>query len=196
MINSLNHIDQQLFLKLNGEVSPFIDQLMYLISDKYVWVPFYLLLVVLIVRKYRWNSVWFILGAIIMITLTDQISNVLKDGVKRFRPCKDPEIGHLVHIVNNYCRSSYGFVSAHAANSFALAVFISLIFRYRSVFAGMVVWAAIVSYSRIYLGVHYPGDVICGGLIGALIAWIVCLLANRFMYRKAGNIHPVFREQS
>ena len=136
--------------------------------------------------KYRWKSLWILLAIVVLITLSDQLANLLKDGVKRFRPCKDPEIGHLVHLVNNYCRSSYGFVSGHAANSFALATFISLLFRNRWVTAGMVLWAAVVSYSRIYLGVHYPGDVLCGAILGTLLAVLVYTLLKKV---KSGPIN-------
>lgn len=180
MLEVLKHIDQQVFLSLNGQVNPFFDQMMYFISEKYVWIPFYIILMAFLIRRYRWKAIWILIGVIIMITLTDQISNVLKDSVKRFRPCKDPEISHLVHIVNNYCRSSYGFVSAHAANSFALATLISLLYRKPWIIWGMTLWAAIVSYSRIYLGVHYPGDVICGGLLGVIIAFLIYKALTRW----------------
>jgi undecaprenyl-diphosphatase len=173
MLEALNRIDQQWLLWLNGHYSAFFDQFMYTVSDKYVWIPLYAVMLGFIIRKYRWKSVWIILGVIVLITLSDQIANLLKSGVKRFRPCKDPEIGHLVHLVNNYCRSSYGFVSGHAANTFALATFISLLFRNKWVTMGLVFWAMVVSYSRIYLGVHYPGDVIGGALVGVLLALLV-----------------------
>ncbi|HEX2394581.1 MAG TPA: phosphatase PAP2 family protein [Bacteroidales bacterium] len=179
MIDDLTRIDEQLFLALNGQVSPFIDQLMFFISEKYVWIPFYIILLAFIIRKYHWKTIWIVIGAILLITLTDQLSNVLKDGVKRFRPCKDLEIGHLVHIVNNYCRSSYGFVSGHAANSMALAVLISLLFRNKWVTFGMVLWAVIVSYSRVYLGVHFPGDVMGGWLVGLIFSFMIYYILRR-----------------
>lgn len=180
MIDALSRIDEQLFLKLNGQVSPFIDQLMFIISDKYVWIPFYIILLAFIIRKYRWKSIWIVIGAILLITLADQVSNVLKENVKRFRPCKDPEINHLVHIVNNYCRSSYGFVSGHAANSMALAGIISLMFSNKWIISGMVLWSAIVSYSRIYLGVHFPGDVMGGWVVGLFFAFLIYYILRRF----------------
>jgi|WetSurSiteA1Bulk_404760.scaffolds.fasta_scaffold00160_2 undecaprenyl-diphosphatase len=178
MIEALNSMDQRWLLWLNGHHSPFFDQVMYFISGKYEWIPLYAVILGIIIWRYRWKSLWIILAVIILITLSDQLANLLKGGVKRLRPCKDPEIGHLVHLVHNYCRSSYGFVSGHAANSFALATFISLLFRKKWVTTGMFIWAALVSYSRIYLGVHYPGDVIGGAIIGVLLAYCVFFVLN------------------
>ncbi len=180
MLESLQRLDQQLLLWFNGKHNAFFDGFMFLVSDKYVWIPLYMVLAGILIYKYRWKSLWIFLSVIIMIILSDQIANVLKDGVKRFRPCKDPEIGYLVHIVNGYCRSSYGFVSGHAANSFALATFLSLLFRNRWATAGFLIWATVVSYSRVYLGVHYPGDVLGGALLGAIIATLVYIAWKRF----------------
>lgn len=180
MLETLNRIDQKWFLWLNGHNTPFLDNFMYFVSGKYEWIPLYIILLAFLIRKYRWKTIWIAVAVIVLITLSDQFANLLKDGVKRYRPCKDPVIGHLVHIVNNYCRSSYGFVSGHAANSFALATFLSLLFRNRWVTAGLLLWASVVSYSRIYLGVHYPGDVICGAILGTILAWLVFAVFNRY----------------
>jgi len=189
MIETLLEIDQQWLLWLNNHHSVFFDHFMYFVSGKYEWVPLYVVILLVIIRKYGWKSVWIIVAVVIMITLSDQIANVLKAGVKRLRPCKDPEIGHLVHLVNNYCRSSYGFVSGHAANSFALAIFISLLFRNKWVTTGIITWALVVSYSRIYLGVHYPGDVIGGALIGIMLGWSAWYSLKRFFT-------PAFKAQT
>jgi undecaprenyl-diphosphatase len=184
MIDALNHIDQQWFLWLNGHNSPFMDQFMFSVSGKYEWIPLYMLILALLIRKYRWKTLWIALAVVVLITLSDQAANLLKNGVKRFRPCKDPEIGHLVHLVNNYCRSSYGFVSGHAANTFALTVFVSLLMRNKWLTWGLLVWAVVVSYSRIYLGVHYPGDVLCGALLGIVFAILIFLILNRILKRR------------
>jgi undecaprenyl-diphosphatase len=181
MIEKLNHIDQKWLLWLNSFHTDFFDRFMFFVSGKYEWIPLYVIILGFIIWKYRWKSLWIILAVIILITLSDQLANILKAGVKRLRPCKDPDIGHLVHLVNNYCRSSYGFVSGHAANSFALATFLSLLFRKKWVTIAIFIWAALISYSRIYLGVHYPGDVICGALIGILIAAAISYLLKRFV---------------
>jgi undecaprenyl-diphosphatase len=181
MIEALNRVDRQLLLWLNEHHSAFFDQFMFIVSGKYEWIPLYAFILGFIIMRYRWRSLWIMLAVVIMITLSDQIANLLKAGVKRPRPCKDPEIGHLVHLVKNYCGGAFGFISGHAANSFALATFISMLFRKRWVTIGMIIWAALVSYSRIYLGVHYPGDVIGGALLGILLGFGVYYGTNNLV---------------
>jgi undecaprenyl-diphosphatase len=183
MQDDLIRIDRQWLLWVNGHNSPFIDNVMYAISGRTEWIPLYILLIACIIWKFKWKTIWIILAVIIMITLSDQIANLLKSGVRRLRPCKDPEIGHLVHLVNNYCGGAFGFVSGHAANSFSLAVFTSLLFRRNWITMGMLGWASLVSYSRIYLGVHYPGDIIGGALLGAMLAWMIYAVLFRFTAR-------------
>lgn len=179
MFDYIKSIDQSLLLWLNSQHTPFLDNFMFFVSGKWQWVPFYLLIAAYIIAKFKQKAVIIIIAAAVLITLSDQASNLLKDTVQRPRPCKDPEIGHLVRLVNDYCRGAYGFVSAHAANSFALAGFVSLLFRKRWIVAVMIVWAILVSYSRIYLGVHYPGDIIGGAILGLLISGVIYLIIKR-----------------
>jgi undecaprenyl-diphosphatase len=181
MMEVLQRIDRDLLLWVNGHHSPFFDKMMFLISGRAEWIPLYAVVLAFIIWKFRWNSLWIILSVVVMITLSDQVANLLKSGVQRPRPCKDAEIGHLVHLVNSYCSGAYGFVSGHAANSFALATFISLLFRKKWIVSAMFLWAALVSYSRIYLGVHYPGDIMGGAIVGILLAWLIFTLLNRFL---------------
>jgi len=187
MLENLIRIDKQFLLWLNGHHTPFFDKFMFLVSGKVEWIPLYAVILGFIIWKYRKQSVWIILAVVVLITLSDQVANLLKSGIQRPRPCKDPEIGHMVHLVNNYCRGAYGFVSGHAANSFALAAFTTLLFRNRWVFAGMFLWASLVSYSRIYLGVHYPGDVIGGAITGTLLACMVGTVCMWLLKRMQGK---------
>jgi undecaprenyl-diphosphatase len=187
MLEALTRTDQQWMLWLNGHHSPFFDWLMYAVSGRFEWIPLYIVILAFIIKKYKWKSIWIILAIVVLVTLTDQTCNLLKDSVKRLRPCRDPQIGHLVHRVNNYCGGTFGFVSAHAANSFGLATFISLVYKNRWITLGMFSWALLVSYSRVYLGAHYPGDVICGAMVGCLLAWIVQQISFRLIRRYYGN---------
>jgi undecaprenyl-diphosphatase len=125
----------------------------------------------------------------IVIALCDRVSSgFFKPFFERFRPSRDPEISNLVHIINDYRGGKYGFLSSHAANSFGLAVFISYIFQKKWISISLISWAVIVSYSRIYLGVHYLGDVICGAILGTLLAFLVYKLYIYFRKKYILNI--------
>lgn len=167
----LENLDQQLLLFLNSANSPFWDKIMWVISLKLVWAPLYLAILIYIGLKYKrkfWVIVLFIIAAVV---LTDQTSNLFKHGFQRLRPCHEPSLEGLVHLVNGYCAGRYGFVSGHAANSFNVALLSLMFIKKRWFSISIVIWAAVVGYSRIYLGVHYPGDVLCGSILGIIIGY-------------------------
>jgi undecaprenyl-diphosphatase len=176
MLEWLMQLDRALFLFLNGINHPFVDPVMVSISGRFTWIPLYLILVFFITRKFQWETVRILLFVAILISLSDQISvQAFKLVFQRLRPCHEPELQTLIHIVNGKCGGSFGFVSSHATNSFALATFLCLLFspflpKAAWYFFG---WASLVSYSRIYLGVHYPGDILAGGIVGILIGFVV-----------------------
>jgi undecaprenyl-diphosphatase len=172
----LETLDQNLLLFLNSINSPFWDQVMYIISGRATWVPLYLAILVVLAFRYKRKFFVIILMIIIAITLSDQISVLFKNGFHRLRPCHEPSLEGLIHLVNGRCGGSYGFVSSHASNAFTVAVLSLLLIRKRWFTYGMIFWALLVGYSRIYLGVHYPGDVICGSILGVLIGWGVYYL--------------------
>lgn len=182
--------DRELFFFLNGLHSPVMDLIMWYISNKYTWVPLYLILALLIVRKYGVKSLLWFAGVAIALALSDQLtSSFMKPFFARWRPSRDPGIeAGLVHIVNNYRGGKYGFASSHAANAFAVALYIHLVLRpwYRWTWL-LFIFAAVVSYSRIYLGVHYPGDLIVGGLIGMLCAFLSYLLVRWLIRVRSGS---------
>ena len=181
MVESILHIDTEIFLFFNGLHNPFFDTLMYWISHKFFWVPFYGLLVFLLYRFYgaRKGTI-FTLLIVITFGLTNTLSvKAFKNVFERPRPCHNEMIMADTHIINDHCGGKWGFVSSHASNVFGLAtlIFFFLGKRIRKIGLGMFFWAALVSYSRIYLGVHYPLDIICGGLLGISIATIIYSLA-------------------
>ncbi len=177
MIDAIKQIDTSLFLFFNSHHSPFWDNIMWLISSKYTWIPLYLFLVFIIIKKEK-RKVWLVLLLIALtITLSDQISVFIKNTVARYRPCHNLYLQHIVHLVKNHCGGQYGFVSSHSANSFALAAFFYFSYR-RKIWLWMFLWATIVAYSRIYLGVHYPADIIAGGLLGITIGYLMATAKN------------------
>ncbi len=176
-MDTLNQIDTQLFLFLNGFHTDTFDKIMVWISGKVTWWPFYLLLLAYLAWKRRLQIFPIILFITFCITLTDQASvHLFKEVFERLRPCREPALEGMVHMVNGKCGGLYGFVSSHAANSFGVAILLLLIIRKHWFAAVMLFWAALVSYSRIYLGVHYPGDILGGAMLGMLCGYLVYLL--------------------
>ena len=176
MIEFLNILDKNLLLEINSYNCPIVDLIMYLFSDKFFWIPLYAFLIFIIIRKYKKESILIFIMIALLITLTDQISsNLIKNSVQRLRPSHEPSLEGLLHFVNDYKGGDYGFVSSHAANTFGLAVFITLLLKSKIKWIGYVMftYAFIVSYSRIYLGVHYPSDVIVAAFIGILMGWLI-----------------------
>jgi len=190
LISELKNIDTEVFLFLNGFHNSFWDFVMYWMSNKLIWVPLYALLIYLIIRKYKQKSIWILLFVALLIAASDQFSVFIKNWVERPRPCHDENIGQLVHLVKNHCGGSFGFFSSHASNSFALAVFLPAFLRNKIRYFTTIalLWATLVSYSRIYLGVHYPGDVLAGAIFGAgfgyLFAFLYRLFINKFSPEK------------
>jgi undecaprenyl-diphosphatase len=149
-----------------------------------VWLPLFLLLLFLAFRKYRWQTLWILLFTALMVTFSDQLSNVFKTLVARPRPTHEPLLTG-VHTVNGYTGGLFGFYSAHASTTMALAVFLILLLkdRYPYVLPLLLLWALFMSYTRLYLGVHYPLDLLTGIAIGAGIGYGTARLFKHFMHR-------------
>jgi undecaprenyl-diphosphatase len=170
----IQQLDTDLFLFLNSINSPFWDDVMWIISARLTWVPLYLIILWMFFRLTGRRVILVTLFVIAAITLSDQLSvHAFKEVFLRLRPCHEPSLEGLVHIVRGKCGGQYGFVSSHAANCFNIAVFSLLLLRKRWFTVIILLWAALVSYSRVYLGVHYPGDIIGGALLGAGIGFAI-----------------------
>lgn len=167
----LEKFDQQFFLVLNSFHSPFWDQVMFAVSGIYIWIPLYLSILIYLGFKYKRKFFIILLFLIIAVTLADQFSVIIKNLFQRLRPCHEPALDGLVHTVNNSCGGLYSFVSSHATNSFNVALVSLSLVKKKWFTIFIVIWALIVGYSRIYLGVHYPGDFICGSILGGLIGF-------------------------
>ena len=167
----LERFDQQLFLFINSANSPFFDQVMNTISGKLIWVPLYLAILVFLGVKYKRKFLIILIFIILAATLSDQSSVIVKNIFHRLRPCHEPSLLAIVHLVKGECGGIYGFVSSHATNSFDVALLSLSFIKKRWYSISIILWAGIISYSRVYLGVHYPGDVIFGALLGSFIGW-------------------------
>lgn len=177
-MSNLIQFDQHLMLKLNGSDSIYGDAVMKIFSSTWVWIPLALTAVIILFKNNTLRN--FILVALMLgltIFLCDRISSgLIKPWVGRLRPCQDPTILDQIDIVNNSRSGKYGFISSHAANTFGVFMFITLLVRHKLLGLSLFIWASIDSYSRIYLGFHYPGDIFCGAVFGMLVATIVYLV--------------------
>jgi undecaprenyl-diphosphatase len=188
MIEAIKSVDRELFLFLNGLNDPALDQAMYYMTEDVFWIPFFLLMLWMVYKAQGWKlMLWTLLGVALVVTLGDRISvELFKNVFQRYRPSHNLELADKVHLVNGYRGGKFGFVSSHATNSLGIATFVYLLVR--PAFAKwawiIIAWAVLFSYTRIYLGVHYPADVVCGGLLGVGIGYFVYLVFRKFVLNR------------
>jgi undecaprenyl-diphosphatase len=184
-MESIQQIDQSLLLFLNSFHNSFWDKAITIFTSKEIWIPFYLLIVYVIVKTYKKNSIYILVLIGLSITLSDQFSGLIKDSVQRLRPTHDPVLGDLVHNIYNR-GGTFGFFSSHASNSFTIAVIAARLFKNHLFSILIFSWAVLVSYTRIYLGLHYPGDVLTGwiwGILTGLVFYQLMVIVQRKYFK-------------
>ena len=186
-MDSLSNIDTDLFLFLNGLHASWLDKVMIAVTQMWIWAPLYLLLIYWTVKQYGKRCWWVFLAVGVVVLCSDQLSaHVCKPLFQRLRPCYNPDLQDLIYLPKGMAGGRFGFVSSHAANTFAVAAFLTPVLRNYRPWLGIVLylWAFISSYSRIYLGFHYPGDIICGAILGILVGLILWKVFQLVVVRK------------
>ena len=174
MLDYLNDIDADALLAINGLHDMFQDAFWWLVSTKWSSALLVLALLWILLHQNRRHALLVLAMLVLALLVADQVSSgLIKQIVERLRPTHDPSLESMVHVVNGYRGGMYGFVSSHAANSIAVATLFSLIMRHRLVAVSLFTWAALQCYSRMYMGVHYPGDILGGIVVGLLAGWLV-----------------------
>lgn len=192
MLEGLLKLDTELFLALNGMHGTMLDDFMHYVSQVWTWIPLYAGMIIYMVRRWKMEAIWIILAMVLCLVLTDQISTFAKNSIERLRPTHNPELEGLVHQVRGHEGGLYGFFSSHASNVFGYALLTSLIIKNSVYSAFIFVWAVLVSYSRIYLGVHYPLDILAGMLFGMGVALLTYWLLNSIQKKLIAQIKTRF----
>ena len=172
--------DKQAMIFLNNLGSSTFDPFWILVSEKWFWIPLYVIFLYFLYKNFNKKSLFYILLFVALgITASDQITNIFKFGFERLRPCHDPSLEGLLREVK--CGGKFGFYSAHSSNSFFVATYLTILLgkKIKQLPYFLFVWAAIVAYSRVYLGMHFPGDIIVGAIMGILLALFFGTLARK-----------------
>lgn len=180
--DALIHFDQKVFRLINGDLTnPVFDAILPYTRESVIWVPFYLFLFIFVVMNFGKKGLGWIIFALLTAALTDMISSsFLKEYIGRVRPCRDPEFSQYVRFLVKHCPVSGSFTSSHAANHFGAAMFGYMTLKSVTKWAWLFfAWAGIICYAQIYVGVHYPGDILGGALVGCIIGWFSAGFFNR-----------------
>ncbi|KLT68622.1 phosphatase PAP2 family protein [Flavobacterium sp. ABG] len=183
MLEKIQELDTNLFVYLNGLGSETYDKLWLIITNQLNWTPLFLLIFYLIYKKIGGKQTLYVLLFIaVLIAFTDQTTNLVKNTVQRLRPCNNPEINTFIRVVQ--ARKSFSFFSGHAANTMAVATFLYLVLKRHFKYLGFLfLWPLVFAYSRIYLGLHYPGDILTGYFVGAVFGTLIYLLYRKLKPR-------------
>lgn len=186
-MESLISIDHQLFYFINDTLSnAFLDAVMPYWRDKKFWIPFYVLGLITIVKKFKFSSIYWVLFVALTVGISDTVSSkIMKPTFERVRPCNDEQMKKEARILVP-CGKGFSFTSSHATNHFAVSVFVLLTLGayYKYIGPLMLVWAATISYGQVYVGAHFPLDILTGGILGSGIGYLV-----NYLYRNLPNYH-------
>jgi undecaprenyl-diphosphatase len=181
LIHTINTFDTNLFLALNGLHNSFFDGFMSAFSARPTWIPLYVTVLYVVVKGWKKEAIWIALSFIACILIADHVSSsLIKEIVQRPRPSHATELQGVVHLVNHYRSGQFGFVSSHAANAVGFALISSLLFKRRFYTISIFAWAIVTAYSRIYLGVHYPLDILGGAVVGTFAALLCFWMLQKF----------------
>jgi len=187
----VKQVDYFLFSKMNGEWhNAFLDSVIPFIRESYLWIPFYFFLILFTTINFKIKGWYWVLFFILNAMLSDFVSSTLiKGNLFRLRPCHDPSLADKVRFLVSYCPTSSGFTSSHAANHFAITMFIFTTFKkaLSPYWAFLFLWACIISYAQVYVGVHFPLDIFCGAIVGLILGYIPAKIFNDRIGWRAGN---------
>jgi membrane-associated phospholipid phosphatase len=175
------HADYWLLLKINKDWStPSLDPFFLLMREQLLHVPFYLFLLVFLTMNFGSKGWWWVATALLMIGVCDIVSSkIIKEVFDRARPCRNEDVQSQIRFIARYCGMNGSFISSHASNHFAAAMFIFQTLKFASKWAGLVfLWASLISYAQVYVGVHFPSDIVCGALFGAVIGYFSAKFFN------------------
>ncbi len=182
LFDKILQVDYRLMVWVNKDLSsPLLDVLTLFMRESIFHVPLYVFIIVFAFIHLRKTAWWWILGGITLISISDLISSFfIKSYFNRPRPCRDPYMMYHINLLAKYCGANGSFTSSHAMNHFAFATYVYITFRrFSSYFSLLFIWAAFISFSQVYVGVHYPSDVLCGGLLGCGFGWIAARIAQQ-----------------
>lgn len=190
-MEQLIQIDKALFKILNGEwTNPFFDWIMLWLRNPEVWMPLYIFLLIFLIINFKKQALWIIIFAVITAAITDSVSShIFKPYFNRLRPCRDPDMLGMVRLLLHYSPGNGSFTSSHAANHFGLAMFLYTVLKkyFGKWMLLFFVWAFFISYAQVYIGIHYPGDILGGGIFGCLVGYCTAYLFNILVKEK---LHP------